>query len=74
MESLKAEYNVLLLDMDGCETVSDLVDGLPAARKHAKYLLSEDFPAAVENTQDALGTLKVEIRNQAGECLWDAFR
>jgi len=68
-----AEYNVVLLDKDGCETANDLIDGLPAAKKRAKYLLSDDFAAAVESTHDTLGTVKAEVRNQAGECLWDAF-
>ncbi len=68
-----AEYNVVLLDKDGCETASDLIEGLPAAKKRAKFLLSTDFAASVESTHEVLGTEKVEIRNEAGECLWDAF-
>lgn len=68
-----AEYNVILLDKDGCETVNDLIEAMPAAKKRAKYLLTDAFADSVESTHDTLGTEKVEIRNEAGECLWDAF-
>jgi hypothetical protein len=67
------EYKVLLLDNDGCETAIDLIDGLPAAKKRASYLLSDTLAAAVDSTHETLGTKKLEIRNAAGECLWDAF-
>ena len=69
-----AQYNVLLLDSDGCETVNDLIDGLPAAKKRAKYLLSDAFADSVESTHEALQTKKVEVRSENGECLWDVFR
>lgn len=69
-----AEYSVVLLDSDGCETVNDLVETLPAAKARAKYLLSDDFARSIESTHETQGTAKVEIRNASGECLWDAFR
>jgi len=68
-----AEYSVVLLDRDGCETVNDTVDGMPAAKKRAKYLLSPAFAGSVGTTHDVLLTSKVEIRDQVGKCLWDAF-
>ena len=68
-----AEYNVVLLDRDGCETVNDLVETMPAAKKRARHLLSDDFARHVESTHKDLGTYKVEVRSQIGECLWDAF-
>ncbi len=71
-----AEYNVVLLDRDDCETTNDVVDGLSAAKKRAKYLLSDAYADAVESTHDDLGTVKVkvEVRDGRGECLWDTFR
>ncbi|WP_284310837.1 hypothetical protein [Labrys miyagiensis] len=38
-----AEYNVILKDRDGYETVNYPIGGMSASRKHAKYLLSEEF-------------------------------
>lgn len=64
-------YNVVLLDKDGYETANDVVDGLPAAKKTAAYLLSADYAKAVESTHETLGTDKVEVRNESGECVWD---
>lgn len=66
-----AQYNVVLLDRDGFDIVNDLVDGLPAAKKTANYLLSADFAKTVESTHETLGTTKVEVRNESGECIWD---
>lgn len=69
-----AQYSVLLLDSDGCETANDLIDGLAAAKKQAKYLLSDTYAASVESTHETLRTQKVEVRSENGECLWDVFR
>lgn len=69
-----AEYNVVLKGHDGCDICADLVDGLPAAKTRAKYLLSDEHAAVIGSTHDLLGTYKVEIQaNRTGECLWDAF-
>ncbi|WP_284314609.1 hypothetical protein [Labrys miyagiensis] len=40
---MMAEHNVILKDRDGYETVNYPIGGMSAARKHAKYLLSEEF-------------------------------
>ncbi|MDG3444664.1 hypothetical protein [Nitrospirillum amazonense] len=69
-----AEYSVVLLDKNEFEIASCLINGLPNAKKQARYLLSDAYAVAVETTHDDLGTHKVEIRDAAGECLFDAFR
>jgi hypothetical protein len=67
------EYTVVLIDKDGCNTANDLVEGLRSAKKRAAYLLSYAFATSVGSTHEMLGTQKVEVRNEAGDCLWDAF-
>ena len=70
-----AEYDVVLQDADGCDICTDLEYGLAAAKKRAKYLLSEDHAHAIGTTHDDLRTYKVEVQaTRTGECLWDAFR
>lgn len=70
-----AEYDVVLKDRDGCDICTDLVDGLPAAKARAKYLLSDEHAALIGSTHDTLGTHKVEVQaTRTGKCLWDAFR
>lgn len=69
-----ATYRVMLLDREGHELTTDYVDGLPAARARARYLLSNSYARNIENTHDAMGTWKVEVQPEQGNgCLWDAF-
>lgn len=68
-----AQYNVVLLDRDGCETVNDVVDGMAAAKKRARYLMSESFAFDVGSTHETLGSYKTEVRAENGECLADFF-
>ncbi len=51
-----AEYDVVLKDADGCDICTDLEYGLAAAKKRAKYLLSEDHAHAIGTTHDDLRT------------------
>ncbi|MFC3058550.1 hypothetical protein [Paenirhodobacter populi] len=70
-----AEYTVILKDRDGFDICTALVDGLPAAKARARYLLSDEHAAMIGTTHDDLGTYKVEVQsNASGVCLWDAFR
>ncbi len=70
-----SEYDVVLKDRDGCDICTDLIDGLPAAKAHAKYLLSEEYAKHIGTSHDVLGTYKVEVQaTRTGGCLWDAFR
>lgn len=70
-----SEYDVVLIDRDGCDICADLIDGLVAARARAKYLLSEDYAKQIGSTHDTLGTYKAEVQaTRTGACLWDAFR
>lgn len=69
-----SEYDVVLKDRDGFDIFTELVDGLAVAKARAKYLLSDEYAAAIDTTHDALGTHKVEVQaTRTGACLWDAF-
>lgn len=71
---MEAKYQVLLLDKDGYHITNPFeADTLKAAKERAKYLLSDEWATTAETTHETLGTKKVEIRNQAGECVWDDF-
>lgn len=70
-----SEYDVVLIDRDGCDICADLIDGLVAAKARARYLLSDDHAKQIGTTHDTLGTYKVEVQaTRTGACLWDAFR
>lgn len=70
-----SEYDVILKDRDGCDICAALVDGLPAAKARARYLLSDDHATILGTSHDDLGTYKVEVQaTRTGACLWDAFR
>ncbi|MGN8119960.1 hypothetical protein [Labrys sp. 22185] len=68
------EYNVILRDADGCDIVSDLIEGLPAAKKRARYMLSDEFARYLGSSHETLWTHKAEVQTADGECVWDAFR
>lgn len=69
-----ATYTAVLLDSDGCETVSNELETMKDAKARAKYLLSDAFAAAIESNHADLNTRKVEVLDQSGECVWDEFR
>ena len=69
-----AEYNVILKDVAGCDISTDLVDGMAAAKAKAKYLLTASYAKNIGTTHTALGSVKVEVQDARGVCLWDAFR
>lgn len=72
---IMAEYNVILKDRDGYQTVNYPIDGMPAARKRAKYLLSEEFAKSSGSDHDTLRSHKVAVQAaHTGECLWGALR
>lgn len=69
------EYDVVLIDRDGCDICADLIEGLAAAKARAKYLLSDDHAKQIGTDHETLGTYKVEVQaTRTGACLWDAFR
>lgn len=69
-----AEYNVILKDAEGHDTVADVIEGMTAAKRHARYLISDDFARYMETTHESLQTSKAEVHNVRGECVWDVFR
>lgn len=72
-------FNVILYSRDGCEIASSEVEGKANAKKHAKYMLSDEFARQSETTHAAFQTMKVAIFAEGEEtgannmCEWDAF-
>ena len=60
------EYEVVSLDADGYELGRMTSDTLKDAKYHAKLRI-------VEEEVIAAGMVKIEIRNDKGECLADFF-
>lgn len=58
------EYEVVSLDADGCELGNVASDSLKDAKQHAKQLVRDTEAIAA-------GLVKVEVRNDKGECLAD---
>lgn len=68
-----AFYNVVLKDADGYDVSPRYEEnGLKDAKWRAKYLLSEDYMRSGEFS--SLPGERVEVLNDAGECVWDAER
>ena len=69
-----SEYDVVLKDNFGCDITTDLVEGLPDAKKRATYFLSDAYAKTIGTTHETLGTHKVEIQaTRTAVCIWDAF-
>jgi len=67
-------YRVILLDEEGCHICdNDVCNSLQSAKGIAKYLLSDEHAQLLESSHEDLGTHKVEVRNEQGECVWDEF-
>ncbi len=69
----ESKYSVVLLDKDGYELSSRPADNLKEAKGHVRYLLSDDYANMAESSHDDMGTEKAEVRNAAGECVYDRF-
>ncbi|VFU17526.1 hypothetical protein [Methylocella tundrae] len=70
-----SHFNVVLLDANGYDLSSDLVEGLTPAKERAKYLLSDVYARHCATTHRALNTYKAEVRPEdSSECLYDFFR
>jgi len=69
MEYLK--YRIVLLDEDGYVLGESEAETLSKGRERARYMLSDEYARATESTHEH--THKVEVRNQAGQCVWDSF-
>lgn len=68
-----SEYTVNLKDSAGFDITTETVDGIAAAKKRAKYLLTDDYAAIVGTDHKSSGTYKAEVLNNSGECVWDVF-
>jgi len=69
------EYTVVLLDRDGFDIARDAgLPNLSEAKKKAKSLMADEWPTRSGTSHATLGSYKVEVRDAAGVCLWDAFR
>lgn len=64
-------YTIVLLDHDGFDVGSSEAENLKEAKKRARYLISDDYARNTESTHDQ--TQKVEVRDEAGDCVWDLF-
>ena len=60
------EYVVVSLDADGCELGTVASDNLKDAKRQAKLRIGCDEDIAA-------GMVKIEVRNDRGECLADYF-
>ncbi|MGJ4860639.1 hypothetical protein ACN6KF_006693 [Labrys sp. La1] len=49
-----AEYNVILKDANGSDTASDLIEGLPAVKKRARRLFSNEFAQFLGTTHECI--------------------
>ena len=59
-------YQIFVLDTDGCTLCNTEESSLKMAKNSAREKLEEDeFKKA--------GAHKVEVRTEAGECVWDKF-
>lgn len=69
----ESKYNVVLLDKQGYELSSRPADNLKEAKGHVAYFLSDDYANMGESSHADMGTAKAEVRNAAGECVYDRF-
>lgn len=69
----ESKYNVVLLDGEGFELSSRPADTLKAAKADGKYLLSDNYARVIESTHADQRTHKIEVRDSAGEVVWDKF-
>jgi 3-polyprenyl-4-hydroxybenzoate decarboxylase len=70
---MNREYSVILLDAEGYELTERLVENLKQAKAEMKYLLSNQYALACENTHADMRTHKAETRNASGEVVLDEF-
>ncbi len=74
----KAFPTVVLYDRDGFEIArSEAFDGMGAAKKHARYMLTDEWATERETTHSTLRTMKVAIFAEGAltgadrMCEWD---
>lgn len=67
------EYQVVVKDADGYEISDNQVEGVKAAKEHAKYCLTDAYAIRIGTTHQVLRTFKAEVQKD-GECLYDFFR
>lgn len=68
-----SKYTVQLLHKTGYVIADKPADTLAEAKQSARYMTSEEYARQAETTRKAEGSEKVEVRNQAGECVFDVF-
>ena len=66
-------FNVALLDADRIEIAKTEKTSLKEAKAAMRYYLSDKYAMTVGSTHGMLGTVKAEVRNEAGEVVADKF-
>lgn len=68
----KLKYQIVLLNRENEIVGESESETLKDAKKRAAYMVSDDYARDTESTNDY--DYKAEVRNAAGECLYDTFR
>lgn len=68
------EYTAALIDREGNDVVRDsYLTSLRGAKTRARRFMTHDWAVDQGTLHSILGSHKVEVRDNTGECLWDAF-